>query len=257
MNFSEPSSSTPPSIDEINSLQQWWELAGVDVHYEAQPRQLLAPPADTPDAREVIDSVTETVQNKSPLPEIDADYPEDLAAFGQYLANPGNLVESTWAREFARIESVANPKIMTISAIPEKDDQRQLSVFSTQNRTLAERMLAAIGCDSQQACFATIALARPVDGQLEQSFWKPLRQRIEHHVKLVQPERIICFGDLASRILFESDLLSARKKKLNINHVSSKTEVIVTFHPRILIERPELKAEAWKDLQRLTRIVAS
>ena len=258
MNFSEPPTANPTLEDTIHSLQHWWELAGVDLHYQEHPNSLIAPSAAVPRAEQPVrDSVTESVPvNESVAPKT-IEYPDELHAFQQFLARDENLLESAWARQFSQVEGPAKPKVMAISAIPEKNSKQGLSALGETNQALAEKMLAAIGCDSQQAYFTTIALARPIDGQLDKRLWQSLRQRIEHHIKLVQPDRIICFGDLASRIFFESDLLSARKKKLNLNHVSSKTEVIVTFHPRILIERPELKAEAWKDLQRLTRIVAS
>ena len=35
------------------------------------------------------------------------------------------------------------------------------------------------------------------------------------------------------------------------NHRSGQTGVVASFHPRLLLDRPALKAEAWKDLQLL------
>nr|WP_254306113.1 uracil-DNA glycosylase family protein [Sphingopyxis sp. BSNA05] len=120
-----------------------------------------------------------------------------------------------------------------------------------------EKMLAAIGCDSDRTYLANIAVSLSYDGRIDEQYWPTLKTRLLHHVGLVRPKRIICFGDLAAKILFGQDLLTARKNKQFINHSSSQTEAIVTFHPRILIERPLFKAEAWKDLQMLTRISAS
>ncbi|WP_367947446.1 uracil-DNA glycosylase family protein [Sphingopyxis sp. BSNA05] len=130
-------------------------------------------------------------------------------------------------------------------------------MFNTENRQLLEKMLAAIGCDSDRTYLANIAVSLSYDGRIDEQYWPTLKTRLLHHVGLVRPKRIICFGDLAAKILFGQDLLTARKNKQFINHSSSQTEAIVTFHPRILIERPLFKAEAWKDLQMLTRISAS
>ncbi len=177
-------------------------------------------------------------------------------AFLDWLANDKNLIEAKWSRSRVLPEGILEPEIMTISALPEKNRDGNVQLFSQDNQKLLNNMLAAIGADSQKSYMATIATSLPVDGRIDEQHWKALKIRLLHHIGLVRPKRIICFGDLAAKIIFGEDLLSARKNKQIINHGASKTETIVTFHPRILIERPLFKAEAWKDLQMLTRISA-
>ncbi|MGB5484228.1 uracil-DNA glycosylase family protein [Parasphingorhabdus sp.] len=258
MNLINPPTTNPSTESMIHSLQNWWSLAGVDLDYVDQPSALLAtevapqPTITTPPA-----SVTKPVPEELSVPVQNEPLPAEYADFVDWLANSTEPIEASWSKHRVAPRGVLEPEIMTVSALPEKSRNGDVQLFSSDNQRLLDKMLAAIGCDSQQSYSATIALSLPVDGRVDERHWAALKTRLFHHIQLVRPKRVICFGDLAAKIIFGEDLMSARKNKQFINHGSSKTEAIVTFHPRILIERPLFKAEAWKDLQMLTRISAS
>ncbi|VWX57133.1 conserved hypothetical protein [Sphingorhabdus sp. 109] len=242
----------------IASLQDWWSLAGVDLDYADRPAALLAPATiapvqDLPQTATVTERVPEEARTPVQAEPLPATYPEFL----DWLANDRKLVESGWSKQRVMPQGDLEPEIMVISALPEKNRNGDVHLFNPDNRKLLEKMLTAIGCDSGQSYLANIALSLSYDGRIDEQHWPVLKNRLLHHIGLVRPHRIICFGDLAAKIIFGQDLLTARKNKQFINHSSSQTEAIVTFHPRILIERPLFKAEAWKDLQMLTRISAS
>lgn len=242
----------------IHSLQDWWSLAGVELDYADQPAALLTVEAPTP-VKDVAPSVavTERVQDVVKAPVRDEPLPATYPDFLDWLANSNSLIESSWSKDRVSPQGDVEPEVMVISALPEKNRNGEVQLFNPDNQKLLDKMLFAIGCDSQQSYLANIALSVPVDGRIDDQHWPALKARLLHHIDLVRPKRIIFFGDLAAKIIFGQDLLTARKNKQFINHSSSKTEAIVTFHPRILIERPLFKAEAWKDLQMLTRISAS
>ena len=255
MNFSETNNQNSQSEALIASLQHWWSLAGVDLDYGDQPEALLHQAAEPKPAVASPPVKSEMTVMETPSAfEENRDFPSDYTAFIEWLQKADNLIESQWAREFAVPSGSVEPEIMILSTMPEAKDRDAVHHFAPQSHQLLKNMMKAL-CVDLDKCFHTpLALGRPIDGQVDQQHWKPLVHRAKHLMKLVQPKRIILFGDTVSRAFFGEDLLTARKKKQFINHVSSKTEAIVTFHPRILLERPELKAEAWKDLQLLTRI---
>ena len=241
----------------IRSLQNWWSLAGVELDYADQPSALLAAAVETkPTTSPPPTSVTTPVPEERPVPVRDEPLPATYLEFVDWLANSNDLIEAKWSKHRVAPRGALEPEIMTISALPEKNRNGDVQLFNSDNQKLLDKMLAAIGCDSQQSYSATIAQSLPVDGRIDERHWPTLKKRLLHHIDLVRPGRVICLGDLAAKIIFGEDLMSARKNKQIINHGSSKTEAIVTFHPRILIERPLFKAEAWKDLQMLTRISA-
>ncbi len=239
----------------IASLQDWWALAGVDLDYGEEPVALLekvtSPKAPAPAAQYVSD---QTEQKKPSESAGKQDYPCEIEAFLDWLRKPENLIEAKWAREFVLPEGRVESEIMLISAMPEGKSQASIDHFTPNSHQLVQNMVKALGSELAQCFHSPLALGRPVDGQIADQYMAALLDRALHLISLVRPKRIILFGDTVSRVFFKEDLLTARKKKQFINHVSSKTEAIVTFHPRILLERPELKAEAWKDLQLLTRI---
>jgi hypothetical protein len=43
--------------------------------------------------------------------------------------------------------------------------------------------------------------------------------------------------------------MKARAELQNIHHDGRDISALVTFHPRKIIARPSMKAQAWKDLQ--------
>ncbi|MEP3224632.1 MAG: uracil-DNA glycosylase family protein [Parasphingorhabdus sp.] len=262
MNFS---NSAPPekiSAAQIESLQQWWNLAGVDWHYNAEPTSLLRKPVDSfkapspavadtiaPTESKPIDAVKPPSETFNP-----SEFPDDHNQFIRWLSVSENLIESQWAKNFIAPCGPLKPEIMIIVGMPEQGDLADGSCFSPQSAALFSNMMKAIGCDSDKIYSASIAIGRTYDGRIAPQYRTDLKNRLLHHISLVQPERIIAFGETSSDLLFDENLLSARKNKQFVNHVSSKTEAIATFHPRILVERPEFKGEAWKDLQLLTRI---
>ncbi len=239
----------------VESLQNWWALAGVELDYADQPAPLLVEKSISEPAEQTArPAVTERAPEIAKKPVQDDVLPTTHAEFIDWLANSDSLIETRWSKKIALPKGVLEPEIMVVSALPEKTGHGEVDLFTPPNQRLLDKMLAAIGCDSEQVYLATIAISPSADGRIEDQYWPALKKRMLHHVGLVRPKRIICLGDLAAKIIFGDNLLAARKNKQFINHSSSQTEAIVTFHPRILIERPLFKAEAWKDLQMLTRI---
>ena len=246
----------------IISLQDWWETAGVDLDFSEDMEALTAPLIPNQQnlireeiAAQVLEKATQSINSaQPPKSQINTDYPDTLKEFQLWLSKPDNLIEGRWAQKFASSHGVINPEIMIVSAMPDQNDGQ---IFSLLNQKLMENMTCAIGCDSPKLFFAPLASACPAEGRIDPNYNLALKHRMEHMFGLVRPRRIIFLGDALANIFFEQDLLSARQNKLIINHLSAQIEAIVTFHPRILIERPEYKAEAWKDLQMLTRITES
>lgn len=257
MNFISAPTANPSTEAMIESLQHWWSLAGVELGYADQPAALLeAEPVIPATPAPPVQAATEPLTAEVRAPVRNEVLPGGYEDFMTWLSEDRGLVEASWSRQRVMPHGVLAPEVMIVCALPEKNRNGEAQLFNADNQKLLERMLSAIGCDSGQTYIASIAVSAPADGRIDEQHWPSLKNRLLHHVGLVGPKRIICFGDLAAKIIFGEDMLTARKNKQFINHESSQTEAIVTFHPRILIERPLFKAEAWKDLQMLTRISA-
>lgn len=254
MNFSK----TPSSEDLIKSLHHWWSLAGVEEDFNREPASLLTQP--TQPTSQPPEAVVPEVQNRPEIvpeiaPEVIApdNFPDDHDKFIQWLSQADNLIEKSWAKEYILPTGILNPDVMIISAMPETNNLPENGLFAPRSYQLIKNMMSAIGVDSENLYISGLAIARSPDGRIQEKDQTLLKARMLHHIDLVQPKRIILFGEGVTMALFGKNLLTVRKNKRFINHVSSKTETIATFHPRILLDRPEFKAEAWKDLQLLTR----
>jgi uracil-DNA glycosylase len=239
----------------IASLQHWWSMAGVDLDYAHEPRSLSEESGLQTSGKSVSKPAFQDQVHESKTAFVGKqDFPVEVEDFLNWLRNPVNLVESSWAREFVLPLGPTEPEFMIVTAMPERSSQKPVGQFSPKSLELVQNIMKALGAGLDQCFQAPLALGRPIDGRIAEQYMMPLVDRTLHLISLIKPRRIILFGDTVSRGFLKEDLLTARKKKQYINHISSKTEAVVTFHPRILLERPELKTEAWKDLQQLTRI---
>ncbi|WP_109357012.1 uracil-DNA glycosylase family protein [Sphingorhabdus sp. EL138] len=262
MNFSASAPDENTSAEQIESLRDWWSLAGVDLHYNDKPSALLgdtAPAIKLAEPKPVAptaptESKPDLAKAKPPTERVSDNYPSEHDEFVAWLSRPENLIEAQWSQNHVLPSGVIEPEIMVIVGMPEQGNLEENSHFSQKSAALLANMLRAIECDSDKIYSASISLVRSYDGRIDPQYHEPLKKRMLHHIELVKPKRIIAFGESSSHLFFSENLLTARKNKQFVNHGSAKTEAIATFHPRILIERPEFKAEAWKDLQLLTRI---
>lgn len=248
--------------EQISSLRDWWNLAGVDLHYHNEPNSLFEPVRSEQAIRVGLSNpATEASpaenrpQSKQKAKEsrnVCEDYPTEYDQFITWLSLPDNLVEAQWSREYVLPVGAIEPEIMIIVAMPDQAGSARNALFSENSAALLTKMLKVIGCDSEQTYTAPVSLARTFDGRIDAKHHDTLRKRMLHLIGLVQPKKIILFGETPSQLFFNDNLLVARKNLQFITHFSFKTKTIATFHPRILIERPEFKTEAWKDLQLLS-----
>jgi len=72
-----------------------------------------------------------------------------------------------------------------------------------------------------------------------------------HLVELAAPKRLLLLGEATSRAILAADRASMRGSLRPFNHKNGEAMVVATHHPRLLIERPALKAESWRDLRLL------
>ncbi|MGA1825437.1 MAG: uracil-DNA glycosylase [bacterium] len=71
-------------------------------------------------------------------------------------------------------------------------------------------------------------------------------------IELIQPKIICALGSLAGQVLLRSELpLSKLRGKFHTVDSFNNINVIVTYHPRYLLEHPEKKILAWEDMKML------
>jgi uracil-DNA glycosylase family 4 len=216
------------------STLDWWRDAGVDVLVDEAPRDWLARPAPARPAPEPVAAPTAL--------------PATLAEFLAWRIGE-TAPESGWRGASIPAGGPLDAELMVLVDCPDKDDRDGL--LGGPAGKLFDRMLAAIGLGRDAVHLAALCCRRPVAGRMPKETEAELHRLALHHLGLLGPKRLLLLSDAASRAILGTEVLRARGTLRSVNHKGGETLAVATFHPRLLLERPAQKADAWKDLQLL------
>ena len=217
------------------SALAWWQEAGVDTLVDEEPRDWLAAPAP--------------LVRTAPVAVADA-LPATLDAWHDWRYG-ATAPEAAWAGGWMPASGPHDAAVMVLVDCPDRDDRD--SLLSGAPARLFDRMLAAIGLTREAVHLAALCAKRPTAGRLPGEAGERLSELALHHIGLVAPKRLLVLGNAASRAILATDVAPARGRYHSLNHDGGSTEVVASFHPRFLLEKPAAKAGAWADLQRLIR----
>lgn len=217
---------------EARSALSWWLDAGVDVAVQEQPRDWLKPTSRAATAPVApVANVAEPSHNT-------------LAELQRWLASSAELpLASATARRILP-HGPENAAIMLLSDAPALEDFAAGQPIGGDAWILAGRMLAAIGLDADAAYSASLSCFNTPGTRMADADREACAEIARRHIRLVQPERLILFGDGPALALLGKRLVEARGHVHKVEGVRT----IATFHPRHLIKRPLDKALAWRDL---------
>ncbi len=230
----------------VSSLNAWWELAGVDCAVGDETVNWL-----TLDAKLEISALIP--DNPKPLPDLPVkmkiEWPQDIEALRSMISNGAALPSNAFGNRHIAPVGRSNASLMIISDLPDGDEVATGKLGSGATGNLLARMMAAIGVDLADCYWTALATTIPATGELPDSALPDLADFTRHQINLVDPKRIVVLGSSTCRALLGLDLMEARQNLQYINYVGGKKAVLTTFHPRTLLARPQMKAQAWKDLQ--------
>jgi DNA polymerase len=224
----------------IASALEWWHDAGVDCEVDDAPRDWLA---RMPVADALPNAVREAVAEGPKLPES----LEEFAVWRLGAAAP----EAGWPGQALGTQGEVASGLMILVDMPDRDDEAAGALLAGSAGKLFDRMLAAIGRDRQSVYLTALSAKRYPAGRVSDEIGQKLEALIRHHLLLAAPKRVLALGNAASRALTGMDVANARGNLRVVNHEGGTSEVVASFHPRFLLERPAAKADAWKDLKML------
>lgn len=234
------------------SVHAWWRDAGVDYVSDGEAMNWLSPlPAasiPTPKTAEAKrpDPVVQAAIAKPALKE----WPADLAALKAAIAEmPG----SSYSSSCIAPKGEAGATVLAIGDIPEEEEIAAGSYGAGPVSMLLTNMLIAAQIVPDLTYQTSLAHSRPATASLPKDDLPALADFARHQIKLVEPQVVVLFGSAACEALLGQELMQARGILHYINHDDRKTAAMATFHPRTLMAQPQLKAQAWKDLQMLAR----
>ena len=225
----------------IASALEWWCDAGVDCEIDDAPRDWLARAATVP----ALDRLPAQVQESAPEP---AKLPETLDQFAAWRLGEG-IPEAGWPGRALGTQGDPASGLMIVVDMPDREDDIAGQLLSGAPGALFDRMLAAIGRARQSVYLAALAVKRPPAGRVTDETGRKLEALIRHHLALARPKRVLALGNAASRAITGMDVAHARGSLCPVNHDGGTSEIVASFHPRFLLEKPAAKADAWKDLR--------
>ncbi len=234
----------------IESLTGWWELAGVDAAVGEVPVDWLEidAKADIPETPATTPQIAKPVPPTSAV-KATAEWPSDIDTLRAMIIAGAALPGNGFGTSFAAPVGPAACDVMVISDLPDQDELGAGQLGSGLSGILLTRMLAAIGMKLTDCYWTALATTSPPTGEVPEHNLTELADFARHQIALVKPKSVILLGSSASKALLGEELMKARQSLANINHDGSNMAVLTTFHPRTLIARPAMKAQAWKDLQ--------
>ncbi len=229
----------------VESLTRWWELAGLDSAVgdtavdwlaDSQPPQIQGAGPTLPAA------VKHTERPAAP----EIVWPADMAQLRDMVITGAPLPGNAFGPIRFPPVGPETCDVMIISDLPDIMDELGAA---PQNAILLRRMMAAIGIDLSSCFTSWLATSMPSTSEVPDEALPDLAAFMRYQIGIVRPKSVVILGSSACKALLGEELMNARAQLRNINHNSLNIAALATFHPRTLIARPALKAQAWKDLQ--------
>ncbi|MBV6305187.1 uracil-DNA glycosylase [Candidimonas humi] len=157
--------------------------------------------------------------------------------------------------------AVQAPRWLVVGEAPGEQDDRHGEPFQGRAGTLLQAMLRAAGVVPDQPVYYTnIVKCRPVGNRTPkpdeiQACLPYLRRQIS----LLAPAGIVALGRLAAQALLdtEADFESLRGEVHRLRKEDGgEVPLVVTYHPALLLSRPQHKGGAWQDLNLLRAVLA-
>lgn len=216
------------AMAEAKSALLWWIESGVDVAIQDEPRNWLRAAPPSADA----------------APGAEPPAPSTLAEFRSWLAeSPSVPLAGTTARRVLPTGPELAPVMLIVDA-PTSEAAANGEPLAGESKTLAERMLAAIGIAAKDAYVAPLCSFPLTGARLNGGDLQACADLARRHVALARPERLLLLGDGPARALLGKGVVEARGHLHRVEGVRT----VATFGPRHLLQRPLDKALAWKDL---------
>ncbi|QNP46709.1 hypothetical protein H9L14_06455 [Sphingomonas sediminicola] len=169
---------------EAASVIGWWIEAGVDVAIQEQPRAWLG-------ATAAVTSVeTHTLGAPEPTPEL----PASLEAFRHWLGETPSLPLAKANARRALPIGIEAAEVMLLADMPTPEDVAEGQPIAGPAWELTQRMLAAIGFDSNQAYVSGLTCFHSPGTRLSGNDLEACATLARRHVALAKPKRLLLLG---------------------------------------------------------------
>ncbi|MET0362527.1 MAG: uracil-DNA glycosylase family protein [Sphingobium sp.] len=260
-----PSSVTTDPAALAASLAHWWALAGVDAAVSESPRAWLMREAagDTPapasNAPRPWTAIVPAAVEPPPVSgetgatggiSLPVAMPDDLDAYLAWLADT-DQPEARFSRTRVLPQIVAGAAILLITDMPTADDMTAGALFSGAEDGLLRAMLRAIGLEKGAVSAASLLLARPAGGVMDDRLSAHAAHRLRRLIDLTAHRHIVILGDGTSRALERINTAEGVAPTSDVNHRHGSITPMLLPAPFVLLKHAGRKAAAWGQWRQL------
>lgn len=228
------------------SALEWWRDAGADMLVEEAARDWTA----RPPARPPVAAPNDAAAAAASVPAAAEALPDTLEAFVAWRLG-ADAPEAGWMSPRIPPAGPPDAEWTILVDTPEAEDTDTL--MSGPAGRMLDRMLLAVGLSRPQVYLASLAIARPVTGQIPAEQAARLILLARHHLTLLRPRKLLLLGRATSRAVPETGDQLTGDHALVVNQFGPDCRVVATHHPRVLLDHPGAKREAWRHLLLLHR----
>jgi DNA polymerase len=144
-------------------------------------------------------------------------------------------------------------KIVFIGEAPGREEDLQGLPFVGRAGQLLTKMLAAIGFTREEVYITNILKCRPPNNRdPQEDEMGACEPYLARQLEIIRPAVICALGRVAAHgLLKKGTSLSFLRRAV---HYYNDIPVAVTYHPAALLRNPNLKRDAWEDLQMARRL---
>lgn len=242
------------------SYVDWLTAAGADVmtcdaptswlEKETSSDAITSEPSLRQEPAKTAARVTQAPATKFPAQTLPhAEWPRTLDSLREMQAAQAPLPGNQYGKGAALPRGNTAARYMLMLDLPEREDLSASEIASGAQGRLITNMMRAIRIDISDCYITSLACSRPATGALPDADLPMLAEFARHQIELVGPELLFLFGSSASGALLGADQMNARGNLQYFNHNNQNVAALTTFHPRTLLARPQMKVQAWRDLQ--------
>lgn len=236
-----------------DSIIGWWHDAGVDYLCGETTTNWLEEPAATQTRTEAPPKRASAEAAPRAKHVSKTDWPSGFEALQLAITNDPAIPGNGYSPARAAPHAIHSSELMVLFDFPEEDDLRAGALGNGAIGTLLHAMLKACGYAPENVHLSALAHSRPASGALLPTDLPQLAEFARYQIKIAQPKRLLLLGSAVSEAILGQELMQARTNLPDFNQDGCILTAVATFHPRTLLARPTLKAQAWKDLQRIVR----
>ena len=144
-------------------------------------------------------------------------------------------------------------KIVFIGEAPGREEDLQGLPFVGRAGQLLTKMLAAIGFAREEVYITNILKCRPPGNrEPQEDEMTACEPYLVRQLELIRPAMICALGRIAAHgLLKKTTALGILRQGV---HYYNDIPVAVTYHPAALLRNPNLKRDAWEDLQTMRKL---